>query len=123
MSRKAPTPAPDPSTKPKPPPPPPPKNFFPHPTTDPPKPPPAPQYSFVYTPGSQETPTNRNEKNMTRQMEAIVANLEQILAIETLEYHDMTVLAGGPKSRSETKIALLKECIRVADPVVDEESQ
>ena len=37
--------------------------------------------------------------------------IETVLAIETLEYHDMNYLSGDVKSRNETKRDNLLECI------------
>ena len=47
------------------------------------------------------------------EIEIIKANIEQLIAIETLEYHNKNYLSGDNKSRCETKRSLLLECISI----------
>lgn len=45
--------------------------------------------------------------------EKVKSNLEQVLAIETLEYHNKNYLAGDNKTRCEAKRSLILECIAI----------
>jgi hypothetical protein len=50
----------------------------------------------------------------TAEKEDIVrANIEKVLAIETLEYHNMNYLSGDIKKRNEVKRDLLLECLTI----------
>jgi hypothetical protein len=41
----------------------------------------------------------------------ILSNIEQLLAIEILEYHNKNYLAGDNKTRNQAKRDLLLECV------------
>ena len=43
----------------------------------------------------------------------LLDNIEQVLAIETLEYHNKNYLAGDNKSRCEARRSLLIECLGI----------
>lgn len=47
------------------------------------------------------------------EIETIKANIEQLIAIETLEYHNKNYLSGNDKTRCEAKRSLLLECISI----------
>lgn len=50
-------------------------------------------------------------KNMENDFKLIIAELEQLLAVEQLEYHDKTWLDGSDASRSERKQGRLRYII------------